>query len=138
MKKLKIASIILLTTLISACGTFGKQPEPEVKVVTVTVPVEIYQPPMPSSVQLENIKWHVITRDNLKEKMAEIEKHLGGDFVVFAMTPQSYENMAYNIQELKRFIQQQSEIIVYYAEATRLTKDKEKAKNGKLETENKD
>jgi apolipoprotein N-acyltransferase len=129
MKKTAIASIILLTALISGCGQFGTSPVEEIKVVTVSVPVEIFQPPMPAGVKLENIKWHVITKDNANEKIAEIEKHLGGEFVVFAMTPQSYENMSYNIQELKRFIQEQAEIIIYYREATRV-------KNSETTTEN--
>jgi hypothetical protein len=35
------------------------------------------------------------------------------------MTPQSYENMAYNFQEMRRYIRQQTEIIKYYREATK-------------------
>lgn len=34
------------------------------------------------------------------------------------MTPQSYENMAYNLQEIRRYVRQQKEIILYYREAT--------------------
>jgi hypothetical protein len=129
MMKLPIVLIILFTALTSGCSVFSARPDPEVRILTVTVPTEIYQPPAPPGVKLENIKWHVITRKNAEAKMAEIEKHLGGEFVVFAMTPQSYENMSYNIQELKRYIQQQNEVILYYREATRLTKDSDSVKN---------
>jgi hypothetical protein len=35
------------------------------------------------------------------------------------MTPHGYENMAINMQELRRYILQQKEIILYYREATK-------------------
>ena len=125
---MKALTSILLITLLSGCSMlpsfeWGKKKEPEPlppKIVTVTetVPLDIYQPPMPQEISLENVKFFVITKNNLEEKVAEIEKILGGDFVVFALTPQSYENMAYNLQEIRRYVRQQKEIIVYYREAT--------------------
>ena len=36
------------------------------------------------------------------------------------MTPQDYENMAFNLQELRRYIRQQKEIIIYYRDATKV------------------
>lgn len=125
---MKALTSILLITLLSGCSTlpsfgWGKKKEPEPlppKIVTVTetVPLDIYQPPMPQEISLENVQFFVITKKNLEEKIGEIEKLLGGDFVVFALTPQSYENMAYNLQEIRRYVRQQKEIIVYYREAT--------------------
>ena len=44
----------------------------------------------------------------------------GGTFVIFGMTPQDYENMAFNLQELRRYIRQQKEIIIYYRDATKV------------------
>ena len=55
---------------------------------------------------------------NLEQKIAEIEKRIGGDFVIMGMTIKGYENMAFNLQEIKRYINQQKEIILYYREAT--------------------
>ena len=91
---------------------------PEVKVITEEVKTTIYHPPLPQEVRLEDIRWMVITNDNLEDQIAEAEKLLGGEFVVFAMIPTDYENFAWNIQELRRFIRQQKEIILYYREAT--------------------
>lgn len=91
---------------------------PEVKVVTEQVRMPIYQPPLPAEIRLENVQWYVITENNLEEKIAEIESFIGGEFVVFAMTPQGYENMAYNMQEIRRYIRQQKEVILYYRSAT--------------------
>jgi hypothetical protein len=54
----------------------------------------------------------------MEQKIAEVEKRLGGDFVLMGMTPKGYENMAANLQDIKRYINQQKEIILYYREAT--------------------
>jgi hypothetical protein len=55
---------------------------------------------------------------NIEQKIAEVEKRLGGDFVIMGMTPKGYENMAANLQDIKRYIKQQKEIILYYRDAT--------------------
>ena len=60
---------------------------------------------------------------NLDQKIAEVEKMIGGDFVVMAITPKGYENMAANLQDIKRYIKQQKEIILYYREATGANSD---------------
>lgn len=124
-KKLSLLTTILL---ISGCGTFFQKqplPTPEVKIVTKEVAAEIYQPPMPRAIELENVKWYVINSQNINEKIAEIEKQLGGEFVVFALTPQSYENMAYNLQEIRRYVLEQKQIILYYRQATQLNQDQD-------------
>ena len=123
MKK-HLTSLLLSLTLISlvGCSSMGGSREPrqipEVKVITEEVSTTIYHPPLPQEVRLEDIRWMVLTKDNIDEQIAEAEKLLGGEFVVFAMIPTDYENFAWNIQELRRFIRQQKEIILYYREAT--------------------
>jgi len=123
MKK-HLTSLLLSLTLISliGCSSMGGRSEPrqipEVKVITEEVQTHIYHPPLPQEVRLEDIRWMVLTNDNLEEQISEAEKLLGGEFVVFAMIPTDYENFAWNIQELRRFIRQQKEIILYYREAT--------------------
>lgn len=64
------------------------------------------------------MKFSVVNKDNLEEKILEIEKMLDGDFVAFMLTPIGYEKMAYNLQEVQRYILQQKEIILYYRKAT--------------------
>jgi hypothetical protein len=115
---------------LSGCASFdlfggSKRPEPlpPVKVITETVKAEIYQPPLPQEIAMTDVQFIVITKDNLNEKVAEVERLLGGDFVVVAMTPKGYENMAGNLQELRRYIRQQKEIILYYREVTKTGDD---------------
>ena len=120
-KHLTSLLLSLITISLVGCSSMGaREPRqiPEVKVITEEVRTEIYHPPLPQEVRLEDINWMVITRDNLEEQIIKAEKLLGGDFVVFAVIPTDYENFAWDVQELRRFIRQQKEIILYYREAT--------------------
>ena len=119
-KIILIASLLLLQSCSLLKPTVPEPlPLPPVKVITETVQLEIYQPPLPPEIQLDDVQWFVLTEGNLEEKIAEVENFTGADFVVFGLTPQSYENMAYNLQEIRRYIRQQTEIIKYYREATK-------------------
>ena len=94
------------------------QPEPQIITVTEKVPLRIYQPPLPQEIDLLDVNFFVITEENLAEQIKIIEKMLDGQFVVFALTPDGYEKMAENFQEVRRYVRQQKELIIYYREAT--------------------
>ena len=126
--------LLVFFILLPGCGLLRSDIEPtvpEVKIITETVQLEIYQPPLPPEIQLDDVKWFVLTENNLEDKITEVENYTGTDFVIFGMTPQSYENMAYNLQEIRRYIRQQTEIIKYYREATKV-----KGADGWLEENN--
>ena len=95
-------------------------PEPVIKTVTEYKTLEIYQPQLPRKIDLQDVEFFVVTEKNLEEQIARIGKMQGGTFVIFGMTPQDYENMAFNLQELRRYIRQQKEIIIYYRDATKV------------------
>ena len=123
---MKILSSLLLVTVLTGCAwipKFGKDvpiPPPEAQVITVVekVPLRIYQPPLPGEIDLLDVNFFVITEENYEEKKKEIEKILDGNFVVFALLPDGYEKMAENFQEVRRYVRQQKELIIYYREAT--------------------
>jgi len=118
---MRILSLLLLL-FVTGCSTLQPaplvQPEPIIKTVTEFKTLEIYQPPLPEAINLEDVQFFVITTKNLEEQIAKLEQMQSGDFVLFGLTPQDYENMAYNLQELRRYVRQQKEIILYYRQAT--------------------
>ena len=125
----KLFALIVLMITLPGCSSFslfGRSQPPEplplppVKIITETVQLEIYQPPLPPEIQLDDVQWFVLTESNMQDKVAEVKRFTGAEFVVFGLTPQSYENMAYNLQEIRRYIRQQTEIIKYYREATKV------------------
>ncbi len=93
-------------------------PEPVIKTITEYKTLEIYQPTLPKKIDLQDVEFFVVTEKNLEDQIARISKMQDSTFVIFGLTPQDYENMAYNLQELRRYIRQQKEIIIYYRKAT--------------------
>ena len=97
MRTISIASLLL----VSGCSWFGGKdmpapyvmPEPVVITKIETVPIRIYQPPLPREIDLLDVNFWIITEENYEEKRAEIEKMLDGQFVVFALTPGVRENV---------------------------------------------
>jgi len=55
----------------------------------------------------------VVTEANLEEVIEKI-KTTQGEFVLYAMTAQSFQALALNMEEIKRFIDQQNNVILYY------------------------
>ena len=48
----------------------------------------------------------------------EVKKKNNGDIVFFAISVEDYELMAYNMQELRRYIREVQEVIIYYRNVT--------------------
>ena len=53
----------------------------------------------------------------------DVKKQNSGDVVFFAITTEDYELMAYNMQELRRYIREVQEVVVYYRSVTINDKD---------------
>ena len=111
MEPVKYLSLLSLTLLLSSCSFFKPAP-PEVIVKSVDVKVPIQHPTPPRPVEMTDVYWYVVSPKNLEEFLERIEKE--GNGVFFAMTVKDYENMSFNIQEVRRWINQTKEILVYY------------------------
>jgi hypothetical protein len=70
----------------------------------------------PKPVQLIDTKIYVVNEDNYEEFVAEFKKE-HGDLAYIALSIKDYENLAINIAEIRRYINQQTEIIIYYEKA---------------------
>ena len=78
--------------------------------------VQIPTVALPKPLQLSDTRVFVVTKDNFEEFEKEFTE-LYGDLAFVALSMKDYENLALNISELKRYINQQGEIIVYYEKA---------------------
>jgi hypothetical protein len=70
----------------------------------------------PKPLQLSDTRVFVVTEDNFEEFVAEFTE-LYGDVAFVALSMKDYENLALNIADLRRYINQQTKIIVYYEKA---------------------
>ena len=111
----KISSLLLVILLLSSCSSF--RADPEIKVVTKIEKTVVPIVPMPKPVQMNEIRIYVVSPDeNFEEFKKEFEEKNGGDAYV-AISIKDYENLSKNFAELRRYIEQQKAIILYYENA---------------------
>ena len=70
----------------------------------------------PKPVTLSDTRVFVVTKDNYEEFVKEFIE-LYGEVAFVALSMKDYENLALNIADLKRYLEQQNEIILYYEKA---------------------
>ncbi len=89
------------------------------KVDVISKPIErqIAQPVLPRELKLKAPYWYVVSDKNVDEFLKRVEKE-EGRLVFVAMSVPDYELMAYNMQELKRYIKELKEVVVYYRMVT--------------------
>ena len=80
---------------------------------------------------MNDVYFYVVTEDTFDEFKERFTKE-NGDLLFYAMSVRDYENIALNMAELKRFIDQQQQIIVYYEKAV-TPKEKKEDKDGKIQ-----
>ena len=106
----------LLMVLMMACSC-SLLPTRDIQIQSKPVDRTIVQPVMPREIDLKSVKWFTITPENYEKQFAIIEEQ-EGELVFLAMTIPDYELMAYNMQELKRYITELKDVVVYYREVT--------------------
>ena len=101
--------------LVSSCSSF--RPDPEIKVVTKIEKTVVPIQPHPKPVKMNDIRIYVVSpSENFEEFKKEFEAKNGSDSYV-AISVKDYENLAKNFAELRRYIEQQKSIILYYEKA---------------------
>ena len=118
MKKLLTCSMVS-TLLLSSCSW---KPEKEIVTVEKVISPTIAIAQKPKAVKMLETKIIVITEKNLPEVIKKVKAGMG-EFVIYGLDPASFKNLALNFEEIKRYIEQQKEIIIYYEEAVK-PKDK--------------
>ena len=76
----------------------------------------------PKPVQLNDVRVYVVNERELDKFLSEF-KNSYGEVAFVALSMKDYENLALNIAELRRYINQQTQIIVYYEDAVDPNKD---------------
>jgi len=112
MKKL-VLFLVPLVILLSSCSS---KPEKEIVTVETIVKPTIAIAQRPRPVEFDELKVKVITEANVQEVIQEMKDNQG-QFLVYALDPVTFKNLAIGIEEIKRYIQQQKDIIIYYEKA---------------------
>ena len=115
---LTVSSLLLLTLLLSSCG-YIRKPEKEIVVKTIEVQKIIPIQPQPKPVDMIDVKFYVVTEENYEEFKEKFMK-TNNDYVFYVVSVHDYENLAFNMAELYRYIIQQKEIMIYYEKAVKV------------------
>jgi len=105
---------VLPLLLSSGCSSFKDILPVEIKTVEIERNIPIQNRPRPLS--LNDIHFYVVTPDTRQNFETRFEKQ-NGVLVFYALSVRDYETLSLNMTEIKRFIDQQKQIIVYYEEA---------------------
>jgi len=117
MRLINYGTILLTLLTLTGCSSL-LIPEPKVVTVTNTVKTTVPIVAAPKQVQLNDVKIYVVSSENYDEFVKEFEAKNGADAYI-AISVKDYENLALNFAELRRYIEQQKEIILYYEEAVK-------------------
>lgn len=101
MYSIKLSLLLLTSLILSACSTGSDNIPPAITEERIVI-----TPESPRPINTKPVEFVVITNNN-REKL-DLEP------VWYAITTTSYENLAYNMQELIRYISQQQNQINYY------------------------
>ena len=102
--------MLILSTLLLASGCSSVK-----KIEIASVPVERVPLDLPGvdPLELEQIKWYIVTKENIDKVMAELEKK-GYETVIFGLTDKGYEILALNMAKIKQLASQQKAKIEAY------------------------
>ena len=120
MRLIGYGAVLLISLTLIGCS---KRIDPKVVTVTKVVKTEVPIVARPKQVILNDVKIYVVSKLNYKDFIKEYESKNGADSYI-AISVKDYENLALNFAELRRYIEQQKQIIVYYEDAVSTSKQK--------------
>ena len=62
---------------------------------------------------------YIQTAEKNVDQVIKTMKEKKGYFVIYGLDPQSFKNLAVSLEQIKRYIEQQKEIILYYEKAVK-------------------
>ena len=105
-KILAIALIVILT----GCSIGG---EKKIKIFSIEKPREKLDYPMPTALELEQVKWFIITSENAEEVFAKLEA-AGIDPVLFGLTDKDFQVLAKNFAQIRQKLQETTNLLEEY------------------------
>ena len=105
----KIIALVLIIFL-TGCSIGG---EKKIKIFSVEKPREKLDYPMPTALELEQLKWIVITSKNAEEVFAKLEA-AGIDPVLFGLTDKDFEMLAKNFAQIRQKLQETNNLLEEY------------------------
>ena len=105
--------LVVVLLIFSGCSTFRS--EKQIEVITEEIEKPKLNLDAVEPLDLKPVKWIVLTRENVEEVFTNLEKD-GKSVALFALDTDTYEILAVNMEDIKRYILTQKTILVKYKE----------------------
>ena len=106
---------ILIAILLSFCLTACQVGEKGIKLLTIEEPRAPLDLDKPKALDLDDLRWIIITSENADEVFAKLEKE-GYDPVLFGLTDKEYELISKNFARIRNHLMETNELIDKYKE----------------------
>ena len=101
----------LLAVFLSSCSESVQ----EIQVTTVEVSKTPLNLPNPDPLQLQDVEWIIITKDNAMEIFEKL-KAAGGEYALFAVEDTGYEKIQVNYTDIRNKLAEQKQLLLAYKE----------------------
>ena len=105
-----VAVPLMVCMLLSGCSIGG---EKKIKIFSVEEPRKKLDYPMPTPLQIEEIKWIIITSENADEVFKKLEE-AGIDPVLFGITDKDFQVLARNFAQIRQKLQETNNLLEEY------------------------
>ena len=109
------SSLLIALLMIPLLGITGCATTKTVKVLSEPVNSVALNPPNIRDLELQGIRWYIVTPDNIDEVFKELEDQ-NKDVVLFGITDDGYKGLALNLAQIRELLLQQKAIIEAYKE----------------------
>ena len=105
-----VAVPLMVCMLLSGCSIGG---EKKIKIFSVEQPREKLNYPMPTPLQMEEIRWIIINSENAEEVFKKLEE-AGIDPVLFGITDKDFQVLARNFAQIRQKLQETNNLLEEY------------------------
>ena len=109
------SSLLIALLMIPLLGITGCATTKTVKVLSEPVNSVALNPPNIRDLELQGVKWFIVTPENIDEVFKELEDQ-NKDVVLFGITDDGYKGLALNLAQIRELLLQQQAIIKAYKE----------------------
>ena len=106
-----IGSVLVFGLLLNGCAGLAVKEIQSYKIEKKREPLALADP---KPLELQDIDWIIITKDNADEVFEKIKNDKNGDYALFALTDNGYEKLALNFADIRNKIAEQRQIILSY------------------------
>ena len=102
--------LVLIICALTGCSIGG---EKKIKIFQVEEPRKKLDYPMPTALELEQVKWIIITSENAEEVFKKLED-AGIDPVLFGITDKDFQVLARNFAQIRQKLQETNNLLEEY------------------------